>query len=751
MLNAFVRKGSPAASAFEAWSAPGRGRIVFGAVYAVAAIITAVAIWLIASAPRAGPISPASQILLAILVANFFIILILAVAVGVRVVNLARERHTDAGARLRLRFVRLFALAAVAPAVVVALFFGVLVTRGVENWFSERVSSAVTNAAGIGETYLKDKEATLSDDLQAMAEDLSQAQARELFATRITFAGVLEQLAQFRDFDAVYIIDGAGQVLARAESSAAPGYLVPPPEMVAAARDDDPRSTILPGPDRIVGLVRLEGYGDAYLYGIQILQQPADLKAGEPGIYERLGNASAAIVAYEEANQSRARIQSAFILVYVESALLVLVGAVWLGMTAAGAIAAPVARLVQAAERVSAGDLGVQVDAERDVEEIAVLSRAFNRMTGDLQAQQEALKNASAEAQARRRFIETVLSGVSAGVVGIDAKGRVSAINRQAQTLLRLAEGEAVGKPLAKAAPELATVLTAPPEAGEQEVDVTRAGDTHRLRVRVSDGEEGGLILTFDDITRLVTAQRNSAWRDVARRIAHEIKNPLTPIQLSAERLRRKYRGQIPTDDLETFDRCTDTIIRQVGDIGRMVDEFSSFARMPAPKFAEEDPAELLRQAVFAQRVAQPDVKLELKDPLPQVRFVADGRMVAQALTNVLKNAGESVAARRGQDPDAPNGMSAALVIDGGDLAFVVEDDGVGLPVKDRDRLTEPYVTTREKGTGLGLAIVKRICEEHGGELVLGDAIELSGARVTLRFPRAVKKRAADAPPATAA
>jgi len=742
MLNAFVRKGAPALSAFQAWSEPGRGRALFGLLYGVAVVVTTLAIYLVASAPGAGPITPASQVLLGVLIANLLVILALAAAVGWRVMNLARERHADAGARLRLRFVTMFALAAVAPAVVVALFFGVLVTRGVENWFSERVNSAVENAAQIGRSYLDDKGASAGADLQAMAEDLAQPQAVAMFPNRLTFSRALEELAQIRGFQggAVYILDGSGQILARAEAPEAPVFMAPPPGDLASARTSGvPGVKIFPNPDRAVAVQRLSGYGDAYLYGVRPIEQ---------GIYAQLRNAEGAIVAYREADESRLRIQSAFILVYVESALLVLVGAVWLGMAAAGAIAAPVARLVQAADRVAAGDLDVRVDAEKDVEEIAVLSHAFNRMTSDLRTQQEALKNASAEAVQRRRFIETVLSGVSAGVVGLDARGRVSAINRQALLLLGLEEGEAVGKPLSKVSPELATVLSAPPEAGEQEVDVTRAGDTHRLRVRVSDGEEGGLILTFDDITRLVTAQRNAAWRDVARRIAHEIKNPLTPIQLSAERLRRKYRDQI-SGDLETFDRCTDTIIRQVGDIGRMVDEFSSFARMPAPKFAEEDPAELLRQAVFAQRVAQPEVRLDLKEPLPHVRFVADGRMVAQALTNVLKNAGEAVAARRAVDPDAPANMTAALELEGDGLAFVVEDDGVGLPVKDRDRLTEPYVTTREKGTGLGLAIVKRICEEHGGELVLGDANELTGARVALRFPRAVK--GASKTPATAA
>jgi two-component system nitrogen regulation sensor histidine kinase NtrY len=246
------------------------------------------------------------------------------------------------------------------------------------------------------------------------------------------------------------------------------------------------------------------------------------------------------------------------------------------------------------------------------------------------------------------------------------------------------------------------------------------------------------MVLTFDDITRLVTAQRNAAWRDVARRIAHEIKNPLTPIQLSAERLRRRYRKQVG-DDVEVFDRCTETIIRQVGDIGRMVDEFSSFARMPAPRFTAEDPAELLREAVFAQRVAAPDIAVELDEPLPKATLHADGRMVGQALANILKNAGEAVATRRALAPKPDDGqrpgISSRLEVADGFATFIIEDDGIGLPAKDRDRLTEPYVTTREKGTGLGLAIVKRICEEHGGELKLADAEQLSGARVCLIFP----------------
>ncbi|MBA4786743.1 MAG: PAS domain-containing sensor histidine kinase, partial [Brevundimonas sp.] len=298
-------------------------------------------------------------------------------------------------------------------------------------------------------------------------------------------------------------------------------------------------------------------------------------------------------------------------------------------------------------------------------------------------------------------------------------------------------EAEVLGRELATLSPELSDLVGRVEAHIEEDIDLSREGETLRLRVRIEGGQGGEMVLTFDDITRLVTAQRNAAWRDVARRIAHEIKNPLTPIQLSAERLRRKYRDKV--DEVEIFDRCTDTIIRQVGDIGRMVDEFSSFARMPAPRFGAANPAEMLREAVFAQRVAAADIGVDLIEPLPKTSLRCDARMVGQALVNILKNAGESVAARRAAEGAAPGSEAAAiiasLIIENETAVFVVEDDGVGLPAKDRDRLIEPYVTTREKGTGLGLAIVKRICEDHGGELKLADAETLRGARVCLIFP----------------
>jgi two-component system, NtrC family, nitrogen regulation sensor histidine kinase NtrY len=497
--------------------------------------------------------------------------------------------------------------------------------------------------------------------------------------------------------------------------------------MELAAQGEEAPSELTELPDAVRALYPLTGYGEAYLYAVRPLQ---------PGLVSQMRTSEQSIVAYREARASQARLQTAFALSYLETALLVLVGAVGLGMAAASAISAPIGRLISAADRVAAGDLSARVEEPREADDLAALSGAFNRMTGDLEAQQTALKVAREEAEGRSRFIETVLSGVSAGVIGLDRKGRISAVNESAVLLLGIAETELIGMTLAEVSPELSDLLRRGEAHIEEDVDVTREGETRRLRVRIEGGLGGEMVLTFDDITRLVTAQRNAAWRDVARRIAHEIKNPLTPIQLSAERLRRRYRSRVE-DDVETFDRCTETIIRQVGDIGRMVDEFSSFARMPTPRFTAENPSELLREAVFAQRVAEPNVVVDMPKTPARVTAQWDGRMVGQALINILKNAGEAVLARRaveGGDPEA-TAIVARLVVEDHQACFIVEDDGIGLPDKDRDRLTEPYVTTREKGTGLGLAIVRRICEDHGGELKLGDAEGLRGARMTLVFP----------------
>ncbi|MGN6064662.1 ATP-binding protein [Brevundimonas diminuta] len=709
--------------------ADGRARALFGTAYAIAFLITAAAIWLVAIAPGAtaggDARTAASQVVLFILLANLILIAGLAAVIGGRVLRLTRNRN-DPGARLHLRFVTLFSLVSVVPAVLIALVFGLLVNRGVDQWFSTNVRSAVENGAEIGRAYVADVGVGLEVDLETMATELGGV--RDLFDNRIQFSRALSQIGDFFGYPALYILDDEGRVLASGEQPGAPPYVAPPREAFeTVAGGEVAPTTVTENPDMVRALYPLPDYGHAYLYVVRPLA---------PGLIQRMRNGEESITAYRAAEESRARIQAAFALSYLETALLVLVGAVWLAMSAASSISAPIGRLVKAADQVAGGDLDARVDNAGAPSEIIVLSEAFNRMTEDIKTQQAALKTASDEAQGRSLFIETVLSGVSAGVIGLDRMRRISAINDSASQLLGLDPEQVQGLRLADVAPELGELSERGEAHIEEDIDVSRDGEALRLRVRIEGGQGGEMVLTFDDITRLVTAQRNAAWRDVARRIAHEIKNPLTPIQLSAERLRRRYRERVG-DDVEVFDRCTETIIRQVGDIGRMVDEFSSFARMPAPRFSMENPAEMLREAVFAQRVAVPDIGVDLVEPLPSVVLQCDGRMVGQALANILKNAGEAVGAKRARDPVAEEalGIIARLDIEDERAVFTIEDDGVGLPAKDRDRLTEPYVTTREKGTGLGLAIVKRICEDHGGELRLADAETLSGARVCLIFP----------------
>ena len=718
-----IRQRFTTAAAGRVWRAL-QSRLVLNVGYGIAAVLTAVAILLAASPPSTGPLGPASQSILAVLGFNLILILGLTLVVIRRFWALIEARDADAGARLQLRFVTMFALAAMAPAVVVALFYGVLVTRGVDNWFSKRVQTVVENSATVARSYVEEQKNYIHDHVIPMGDDLNRS-AAGLEASPITFNHFLATLINFHGFSAGYVIDRDGRVLARAEAADAPPLLTPPASSFKAADQGDIWVCNVNCGDKWRSLYKLRGYPDGYLYVVRPV---------EKGTVSHLVDAEASLTELRDAAQNRQKIQEIFALSYFETALLVLVGAVWLGLGAANEISGPVARLVHAAGRVDGGDLSARVDAENDPEEIAILSRAFNNMTHDLQAQQEAIRLAHEDAERRRQFIETVLAEVSAGVVGLDSMGRISAANRQAQLLLGLQNNQGRGLKLSKVAPEVAAVAAQLGRSAEveEEVDIVRGRETLRLRVRASRIEDG-LVLTFDDITRLVTAQRNAAWRDVARRIAHEIKNPLTPIQLSADRLRKKYRKDIAPEELETFDRCTDTIVRQVGDITRLIDEFSAFARMPAPKFSEQDASELIRAAVFAQQVASPEIDVKLSEPVPHVRLLADERMLAQALTNILKNAAEAVSARR--HAKAKGLIQARLVCNDMGVAFEVEDNGIGLPAKDRDRLTEPYVTTREKGTGLGLAIVKRILEDHGGDLELTDAREGSGALVILRLP----------------
>ena len=676
----------------------------------------------------------------------------LAISVALRVGRRLRGRKfAEPAPRLQMRFITLFAVAAIAPAVLMAGFHALVLNRGIEFWFGERVTTLVEASAEMGREWPNVALSFVRLQLSSLADDLSDpAAVQGLQESRILYRNYLTQQAMLRNFPAVYVIDGQATVLARSdEAPDAPAFVAPTRFMFEVAAEGDIGAsdpvTREDAPDFVRLLIAMPEYGDAYLYVVWYED------------FSLLSAPQAAIASFREAVQREQQMRSSFFIVYALAALLIVIGAVWLALSASQRVTAPVSRLVSAAERVRRGDLDVRVHVAREDDEIAALGRAFNRMTRQLSSQRKALLETNTENERRRAFIEAVLTGVSAGVIGLDARQRITLINRAGAQMLGHEPDELIGRPLEDGAAMFLDVVDEvarrPQEIAERQLDIPNAdGAVVHLNVRAGADEEGGVVLTFDDVTRLVSAQRNAAWRDVARRIAHEIKNPLTPIQLSAERLRRKYRSSVNERDLETFDRCIDTIVRQVSDIGRMVDEFSSFARMPAPKMEAADLNEIARSAVFAQRVASPSIRLTLDGPEPGPQVECDARLAGQALANILKNAAESVSARLDRDSaKTPGEIAVRVFAHDGFGVIEVRDDGLGWPVADKSRLTEPYMTTREKGTGLGLAIVRRVMEDHGGRLDLDDpAPGLAGAVVRLAFPLLDTPAALDSPAARA-
>jgi two-component system nitrogen regulation sensor histidine kinase NtrY len=673
-----------------------------------------------------------------LLLVNFVLVLTLGALIAWRVVRLWSERRAgEAAARLHVRLVGMFCAMAVVPAIFVAVFAVVTLNLGVEQWFSPRVQRAIDNSIAVAEQYETEHENSITNDALAIATGIQQDPSLlfdESKHVRLDYLfAQLGTLTKDRGLQAAYLYNSHGVLLGSSKQNGVPDTKPPASASFAQAAGGaivlDANSTI----GVVRALIRLQALNDAYLMVVRKV---------DPKVFAYYQRSAEAALEYKRLDRDRAAVQLVFAELYGMVSLLILLVAIWMGLWAANRLVRPISQLIGAAERVSAGDLRAQVTIERDDDEVGILGRAFNRMTSQLQAQRSELVEASHQIDVRRRFTEAVLAGVSAGVVGLDGEGSVTIVNRAAARLLNATSEELETRHYTEAVPELAGLirraLAEPIGRASGEASVKRGGKVRNLSVQV-DSEKGageaGFIVTFDDITDLVSAQRTAAWADVARRIAHEIKNPLTPIQLSAERLKRKYGKEIISDP-EVFQQCTDTIIRQVGDIGRMVDEFSSFARMPAPIMRRENAQELLHQAVFLQREANEQIIYEIKAPAEPVYFECDGRLVSQALTNVLKNAGEALAAREAMGGEEPGHVVAALELLGDRLALRVTDNGIGLPQEQRHRLTEPYVTTRAKGTGLGLAIVRKIAEDHGGEITLADrGDEEHGAVVALIFP----------------
>jgi two-component system nitrogen regulation sensor histidine kinase NtrY len=681
------------------------------------------------------PIAPTHEVVVTLLLANAGTVFLLVLVIAREVWRIVQARRRGrAAARLHVRIVALFSIIAAVPAVAVAVVASVTLDRGLDRLFSQQTRSLIENSLIVADAYVREHVQFVRADSIAIAIEL--ARAKPLFdQSREQFHQFLAVQASIRGLPAVMLLDKDLNVIDQVDARTSEAFVKPSPEVLAAVNDTEPQVAMFLDDNYVAAIIKLRGYNDIYLYVARLL---------DPRVLAQLRATQASVAQYADLSARRVGIQIAFGLMYTVIALIVLLSAVWIGLNFANYLVAPIRRLISAAQVVSTGNLYVQVPTRRSEGDLAQLGETFNKMTQELRTQRDDIVRARDLIDSRRRFTEAVLAGASAGVIGVDADSCISILNRSAERLIGRAEAEVLGQPLAEVVPELAGMLEAA-RAGvlrliQGQVTINRNGRERNLSVRVtseqSGAAEGGYVVTLDDITELVAAQRTSAWADVARRIAHEIKNPLTPIQLSAERLRRKYGGVI-TEDGGVFKQCTDTIVRQVDDIKRMVDEFSRFARMPKPVMTAEDVADTVRQVVFLQRVANADIDIDLEiaeEPMP-AKF--DRRLISQALTNIIKNATEAIAAV------APGELGRGRIRiwagrEGSDIVVDVIDNGIGLPKENRSRLLEPYVTTREKGTGLGLAIVGRILEDHGGRIELGDAADKipgqRGAWMRLRF-----------------
>ncbi len=679
-----------------------------------------------------------------ILLADLVYFLLLAGLVLARLAAMiAARRRKSAGSRLHLRLTGVFAGIALFPTILVAVFAGLTVNIGLEGWFSDRVRQVVGTSMAAAEAYQDEHRRDLEADARALARYLNLAKQSSFFLADGDLRQLLTQgQAQVqRGLREAYVIDGSGELRTRGERSYLFDYERPSADQIARARAGEFVLIEDWSNNEFRALMPLDAFVDRYLY----VSRNVDGK-----ILSLLDETRATVGLYQQLEASRGRVLFEFGLVYLGFALILVLAAIWMGLWFAERLSRPVGRLAGAAQAVGDGDLDVQVIEEPGDDEIAMLGRIFNQMTRQLKGQRVDLLQINARTEAQRRLFDSVLTSVTAGVIGLDPEGRVDFLNRSATRLVGLTDRDH-GRGLSDAVPEFTELFNRLRDnvngAAQEEIKVSRDGRLESLLVRMSerrnlDGTLEGYVVAFDDVTDLVSAQRMAAWGDVARRIAHEIKNPLTPIQLSAERIRRKFAPMVG-EQSDALEQMTDVIVRQTNDLRRIVDEFSKFARMPEPDRRDHDLTKLMRDAVTLQDGALHGARLVADLPSEAVIAELDATMISQAVTNLVKNAGEAVESYLekgvpdGYDPEVRVSMAAAADA----VTIRISDNGIGLP-EDRARLFEPYVTTREKGTGLGLPIVKKIIEEHGGTLVLTDAEPFDGtghrgAMALIRLPRA--------------
>ena len=736
-----LRSSSAAAGAFARLSSIGNrfglGRKL-AVLLTVVALLSAIATY--AAFTGMSPIGTDTRTVLILLQIDLVVFLLLGLVVARNLVGLWMERRRgQVGARLHTRLVVLFSLIALAPAIIVSVFSAFFFNYGMENWFSERVRTAIIDSRAVADAYLKEHQQVIRGDILSMARDLDRALPIMDGSPR-QFRRILAAQGLVRNLSEIYIFDGTGRVLAQWNL----GFILDrepvSPEIMKRARQGEVVIITSETDDRLRAVLKLDRSVDSFLYVGRFV---------EPNVLEHIEKTQRAAREYEEIEGRRSSIEITFAMIFILVGLLLLFAAIWVGLVFANRLSRPISELASAAERVRSGDLTARVREAPNSDELRLLSRAFNRMTDQLEGQRHELVQANRQLDERRNFIETVLSGVSAGVIGLDKNGCINLANTSANSLLSIDLDTEIGKKIGDVLPEFGDLITQayakPGLLIEEQVSIRRNGRPSmffvRLAADVVSSEIMGFVVTFDDITELMAAQRKAAWSDVARRIAHEMKNPLTPIQLSAERLRRKYLAEVKTDP-DTFANCTDTIIRQVGDIGRMVDEFSSFARMPRPVMSSINLVSVCREALVLPRSAHSKIRFEAKVPDKPIWISGDSRQLSQVMTNLVQNAIDAIESRRrsAKAGDIFEGsIEVRAYINEAEAIVEVLDNGKGLPLESRERLTEPYVTTRAKGTGLGLAIVKTILEDHGAHLKLEDRIG-AGAHIELRFPIQEKK-----------
>jgi two-component system nitrogen regulation sensor histidine kinase NtrY len=689
------------------------------------------------------PVAPTGNVVIASAVINSLFIIGLMYLIGREVTRLLKARNRGrAAARLHVRIVVLFSIVAITPAVLVAIFASLTLNVGLDRWFSLRTQSIVQSSQDVARAYMMENASYLQGQTISMSNDLERNRAM-FYLDRTGFLDLMTRQARGRGLLGAFLVREDGQAIAQADIKTERPLPAIPADALKSAAAGQP-TLIPPGVTNLVGaVIKNDAISGSFLYTI---------RAVDPKVMNAMRQMEENTAEYKAMEAGRMSLQVAFAVLYLGFALIVLLAAIWAAIAVADRIVRPIRLLISAADSVATGNLAVVVPVRSADGDVGSLSRTFNKMISEIRTQRDEILEAKDEVDDRRRFIEAVLSGVTAAVIGVDDR-HISIVNPSAEEMLGIEAESLIGKTLQEVAPEIDHVLTEATTRSRadfrKEVNLMRGGKERTLSVQVTREEQRAFrdsyVITLDDITDLVIAQRSTAWADVARRIAHEIKNPLTPIQLSAERLKRRYGKQIDESDRAVFDQCTDTIVRQVGDIGRMVDEFSSFARMPKPSKDITDLREILKDSIFLREMGTTHVDFirELGDE--PLNGLFDARMLGQAFGNLVKNAVEAIEAVPPEEERDGRKVMVRSSYDKAHDVFVVDiiDNGSGLPKENRHRILEPYMTMRDKGTGLGLAIVKKIIEEHGGQLELHDApIEFDhgkGAMIRVVLPHIEK------------